>query len=177
MGLRFMDIPKFTDPGSYEVAFALPHLVRWVEEQQVESALQLNPDFQRGHVWTEEQQVAYIEFLLRDGKSGRDLYFNCPSWKYPVEVGGYNDFVCVDGLQRITAITRFVHNEIKAFGHYFWEYEDPRYLLGCTLRVHVNDLRTRRGVLRWYIEMNSGGTVHTPEELARVESLAHMADE
>ena len=27
----------------------------------------------------------------------------------------YKDFVCVDGLQRITSIQRFINNEIKVF--------------------------------------------------------------
>ena len=31
--------------------------------------LQFNPDFQRGHVWTEGQQIAFMEFLLKGGKT------------------------------------------------------------------------------------------------------------
>ena len=30
----------------------------------------------------------------------------------------YNDFVCVDGLQRITAAVRYMKGEIKVFGKY-----------------------------------------------------------
>ena len=28
-----------------------------------EMGLELNPDFQRGHVWTEQQQIAFLEYL------------------------------------------------------------------------------------------------------------------
>lgn len=35
----------------------------------------------------------------------------------------------------------------------------------------VNELRTRAEVLRWYLQLNSGGVVHTEEELARVRAL------
>ena len=38
--------------------------------------LQLNPEFQRGHVWTEEQQIAWVEYYLRGGKSGNTIYLN-----------------------------------------------------------------------------------------------------
>jgi hypothetical protein len=36
---------------------------------------------------------------------------------------------------------------------------------------HVNDLKTREEVLIWYLEMNSGGTPHTKEELDRVKRM------
>ena len=109
---RFSNIPKFTRDGSYAVDYPFHSLVKWIEREQAEEGLQLNPDFQRGHVWTETQQIAYVEFMLRGGKTGRTLYFNCPSWNHPVPEGDYNEFVCVDGLQRITAITRFVHSQL-----------------------------------------------------------------
>ena len=37
--------------------------------------------------------------------------------------------------------------------------------------VNVNDLQTKREVLQWYIEMNSGGTPHTEAEIERVKKL------
>ena len=168
---RFKDIPQFTSRGRYAADYPMDSLVKYLEELQTEMGLQLTPDFQRGHVWTEDQQIAFIEYLLRDGQSGRDLYFNCPSWHIRVPAGEYDEFVCVDGLQRITAITRFIHNEIKVFGSHYKEYTDPIRLRNYTLRVHVNDLKTRREVLTWYLEMNSGGTPHTKDELNQVQQL------
>lgn len=168
---RFSDIPKFTDVGHYAVDFPLDYLVKNIEEWEKESGLQLCPDFQRGHVWTQEQQVAFIEFFLRGGRSGRDLYFNCPSWHLSVPDGAYNEFVCVDGLQRLTAIRRFITNEIPCFGSYYKEFEDSMRISTDTMRVHVNDLKSKKEVLQWYIEMNSGGTVHTDSEISRVRRM------
>jgi len=174
----FRDIPQFTREGGYAVDYPIHSLVKWIFTQVNEESLNLCPDFQRGHVWTEKQQIRYLEFLLRGGKTGRDLYFNCPSWQAPVACGEYNDFVCVDGLQRITAITRFVNNELPVFGSYFSEYEDKRWLtIHSTVRVHVNDLKTRREVINWYLEMNTGGTPHTDAEIERVRALLEQEDE
>lgn len=167
----FKEIPKFIQQGSYSVNYSLNSLVKWVRDEQEETNLQLEPDFQRGHVWTEEQQKKYVEFLLQGGWSGRHLYFNCPSWHTPVPEGAYNEFVCVDGLQRITAITRFINNEIPVFGSYFKEFTDSIRLLDCTMRVNINNLRTKRDVLQWYIEINAGGTPHSKEEIERVKVL------
>lgn len=168
---RFADIPKFISQGNYAVDYPIDYLIKWLNEEEQEMGLQLCPDFQRGHVWTEPQQIAFVEFLLRGGKSDRDLYFNCPSWHRQVPEGAYNDYVCVDGLQRITAIRRFINNEIRAFGSYRSEYTDNPRILQDTLRVHVNDLKTKREVLQWYLEMNAGGTPHTDEEINRVRKM------
>ena len=74
-------------------------------------------------------------------------------------------------MQRLTAICRFVNNEIKLFGSYFREYEDPRIVNRYTLKVNVNDLKTEKEVLQWYVDMNAGGTPHTDEEIERVKMM------
>ena len=84
---------------------------------------------------------------------------------------GYNDFVCVDGLQRITAIRRFLNNEIRAFGQFYSEFGGTTDVVRRDMLVNVNDLQTKREVLQWYIEMNSGGTPHTEAEIERVKRL------
>lgn len=116
---KFKDIPQFTRDASYHVNMDIRRVSIWIEENIKEYNLQLNPDFQRGHVWTEEQQIAWLEFFLKGGKSGNDVYFNDPFWMdwnmNNIKPDTYKDFVCVDGLQRLTSIQRFINNEIKVF--------------------------------------------------------------
>lgn len=134
----------------------------------------LESEFQRGHVWTKEQQIAYIEYFLKGGMSGRDLYFNHPDWYHKSE-RNYHDYVCVDGLQRITAVRKFMNNEIPAFGVYRKDFEDDFYftfdIMRHSFNYHVNDLKTKEEVLQWYIEMNEGGTPHTKAEIDKVKSM------
>lgn len=172
---RFADIPRFTREGSYAVDYPIDSLVKWIEDEQAEVGLQLNPDFQRGHVWTEDQQIAYMEFFLRGGKTGRTIYFNCPSWHRSVPKGDYDEYVCVDGLQRVTAIMRFIHNEIRVFGSLYSEYTDSPRIVHDTIRVNINDLKSKREVLQWYIDMNSGGTPHTNDEIERVKRIMELS--
>lgn len=127
------------------------------------------------YVWTEQQQIAFLEYFLRGGKSGTILYFNCPSWHHNVPYGAYNDYVCVDGLQRITAFQQFIRNEIPVFGSYYREYTDSM-KLRYTMKVNVNDLKTKAEVLRWYIEMNAGGTPHTNAEIECVKRILEKAE-
>lgn len=165
--MRFKDIPQFIREGTYQVNMPLEYFAKWIKSEQEEMDLQLNPDFQRGHVWTEEQQIAYIEYLLRGGRSGKILYFNCPGYQSGGKLG---DFVCVDGLQRTTAILRFLNNEIPAFGYYLDQYEDKLPSM-CDVLININELETREEVLKWYIQINDGGTPHTKEEIDRVKQL------
>ncbi len=165
---KYKDIPRFTRSPSASNHSDIPlnFLESWIDDKIKDLNLQLCPDFQRGHVWTKEQKIAYIEYLLRGGKSGREIYFNHPGWMHNWK----GEFVLVDGLQRITACLAFIHNEIPAFGYYAREYDDLR-MADVYLSFWVNDLKTKSEVLTWYIEMNSGGTPHTLQELDRVKAM------
>lgn len=167
--MNFNDIPQLTSAGGWECTFSLDGLVRQVDEWCRLEALELNQDFQRGHVWTEAQQSAFVEYVLRGGTSGLVIYLNNPNWRSTV-VERNADFVCVDGLQRLTAVQRFVNNDVRAFGLLRSEFTGN--IRVCqSMRVNINTLPTRADVLRWYLEMNFGGTPHDPAELARVQAL------
>lgn len=163
--MNYQDIEQFTSVGSYQVDIFLDYFMNAMD-RYAGYGLILNPDFQRGHVWTEAQQVEFIEFLLRGGRSGKIIYFNHPNWMSGLD----GEFVVVDGLQRITALQRFYRNEIKAFGKYEKEFTGkPGF--ECGLKFNINNLKTRREVLQWYLELNSGGTPHKESELDRVREM------
>lgn len=170
---KFKDIMQFTSDGCYQVNYPITSLIKHIEEEVETMGLQLNPNFQRGHIWTEEQQIAWLEYHFRGGKSGNTIYLNYPFWgsiKEP-NTTEYKDYVCVDGLQRITAAQRFVHNEIKVFGSYYREFEDNIRVLPRMMVLNVNNLKTEKEVLQWYIDMNSGGTPHSKQEIEKVKQM------
>lgn len=166
--MKFSEIPAFTRcrSGSGECV-PLHRLKSYIERSKIEFGLNLEPDFQRGHIWTEAQQIAFVEFQLRGGRTGKDLYFNDSD--YSSNHGSYHEYVCVDGLQRLTALLAFVDGKIPAFGLYYSEFEDKPY--NVDIYWHTNDLKTKKEVLTWYIEMNSGGTPHTESELDRIRAM------
>jgi len=163
--MRYTSIPRFTAIGNYAVDVDFEGLEDYIKRYTKTYQLLMCPDFQRGHVWTEEQQIKYIEFVLSGGYSGKDIFFNCPGW-----MGKHGQMVLIDGLQRLTAALRFIRNEIKVYGSYYKEYDYiPNSKVGFIF--HVNNLKTRREELTWYIQLNEGGIVHTKEELDRVKKL------
>lgn len=104
--MKFSDVKPFTKDGDYEVSIGLKYLESILKDYDKDYGLELNPDFQRGNVWSEEQQIAYVEFFLRGGKTARVIYFNCPSFNKVVS-NNNSPMVCVDGLQRLTAMRKF----------------------------------------------------------------------
>jgi len=158
-----------TRDGNWECDFGLDEVWNFVKKQQEDRLnLNLDPDFQRAHVWDEAKQIAWIEFILRGGKTGRVLYFNHPGWMRSFK----GEMVIVDGKQRLEAIRRFCQNEIPVFGSYLKEYTDPgRLFPQNTIKINVNTLQTRREVLQWYIDLNAGGVAHTSEEIEKVRKL------
>lgn len=164
---RFSDIPKFTSWGHYSIDVSIDYLEEWLNNQSDELQLILDPDYQRGYVWTESQKIKYVEFILRGGKSANTFLFNCPGWMEDFR----GPFELVDGKQRISAILYFLHDKIPAFGSYYREFTDKLRVSNISFRITINNLNTRKEVLKWYLDLNSGGTVHSDEELNKVKLL------
>lgn len=68
-------------------------------------------------------------------------------------------------------MTGYLNNEFKVFDHYHKEYIDKLDITSANFAWHVNELKTYQEVLQWYIEFNSGGTIHTEPELSKVKLM------
>jgi len=164
----------------------LGHLENWLSDQQQTAAqmggtFDLNPDFQRGHVWTPEQQQRFIESFLR-GVAPKELRFNCPAYDHHNRAGGDinpYDFVCVDGLQRLTALRHFLAGGVKVFGEIRAEdlrgtpFDPFRMTMYVTATIH--SLNRRADLLKMYLDINNGGSAHTEAEIERVRALLAAA--
>lgn len=158
----FRNIPQMTR-ANYHINVGWKYLEEWLEREEIN----MNPDFQRHYVWTQKQKEQYVEWILRGGSSGKDIYFNHPGWMTSFE----GEMVIVDGKQRIEAVVGFLHDKVKAYYYYLSEYEDKLDTITHGFDVYVNDLKDRHEVLKWYLDMNTGGTVHTDNEIEKVREL------
>ena len=113
--MTYKEIPRFTRNANYRINVDWPYLEKqlqgWIEEREV-APLNIDPEFQRAHVWRPEQQSAYVEYILRGGISGREIYFNCIGWNSDYR----GPFVLVDGKQRLEAVRSFLRDEVPVFG-------------------------------------------------------------
>jgi len=164
-------IKKFPH-ANYRVTAPWSHLERMIKDYQDDQGLILCPDFQRGHVWTEEQQIRFVEFALKGPDSGLEIYLNHPNWMHFSRKTKYNEFVLVDGLQRLTAVLKFLGNEIPAYGCWRKDYTGYAHIpVDHHFNINIASLPTKAEVLQWYIDFNAGGTPHDPLEIERVKKL------
>lgn len=153
------------------------YLSTWIETEteNLPYGVDLNPDFQRGHVWDETRQIKYMENVLRRivDDSGLTIRFNCPSWreKQAPDSDLLNQVVCLDGLQRLTTIQKFIAGELKVFGLKFEQLPKRTILRDLQIVVKVYDFQYRTEMLEFYRDINNGGMAHTHEELSRVDVL------
>jgi hypothetical protein len=167
--MKFGDIPQLTQ-CHYAVDISWTYLETQLDSYR-EQGLELEPEYQRGHVWSNEQRSRFVEWGLKGGRSGMEILFNCPNWMRRFQ----SKIELVDGLQRVTAVRMFMCEEIPAFGCFRREYEDKMSPFEPRFRFHVNDLAKRSDILKWYIDMNAGGVVHSPEEIQKVVHLYRAA--
>jgi hypothetical protein len=166
--MKYSEIKRVTQDAGYCVdvgwTYLESHLDSWQSRDYC--PVEFEPDFQRGHVWTREQQIAYVENKLRGAVPHDVIRWNCKGW------GGNYDgpMQIVDGLQRLTSARMFLRDELPAFGCVRSAFED-RIPSHVSFKFAVNTLRTRKEVLRWYLELNTGGTPHAQAEIARVSAL------
>jgi hypothetical protein len=145
--------------------------------------LNLAPDFQRGHVWTDEQRRAFVEGIFEETVTSAQkvIQFNCPHWDRTPAPGTSDlpeEIQIVDGLQRLTALRMFMAGQIHPFGLTYDELiqtdfspKSPRY----SVKFAVHTFQTREQLLEFYLRINAGGTPHSQHELERVAGLLEEA--
>lgn len=122
------------------------HPISDVRDWKKNNRLELQPDFQRNVVWSKSAQIMLIDTILH----------NIPIPKIYIKSiikDGKTYRVVVDGQQRLTAILRFVNNDLKLAKPYSGEYE------GCKF----NDLppEVQNSILRYKIDINE---IFNPDE-------------
>lgn len=148
-------------------------LTVWAEDY---GAVELNPDFQRGHVWTKEQQKHFIENVIRGVVTNASLtiQFNCPHWEDENFNGDLPKVItCIDGLQRLTAVSEFMKGNILPFGLTVADMNTSSFNVknNYTFRFAMFDFKNKAELLDHYIDLNTCGTPHSSEEIARIKQM------
>lgn len=115
------------------------HPISDIRDWSNDSRLELRPDFQRNEVWTSAAQIMLIDTILK----------GIPIPKIYIKTKLENEKtyrVVIDGQQRLTAILKFVRNEITLKEPYKGEY------IGCTFSQLPSEVHN--DFLRYKIDIN-----------------------
>ena len=146
-----------------------------IEKHLEQFNVNLDPKYQRDYVWTTEQQEKFVGALIEYPRSIPNFVFNFTTIGSNYLSGNSE---IVDGKQRINSCLKWKRGEISA-------------LCPCGDKVEFNSLNEVEerilgiattmkwifinlppvDVMKYYIRLNSGGTVHSNEELDRVRKL------
>ena len=130
------------------------------------------PRFQRGLKWTRDQEVAYIESILRDLPTGMFMRTEVVRDEETGELHPLSGLL-LDGQQRNTTLERFVNDEFGICGDIrFSQFsrESRALFLGKSLDIVLLDPRfyTIDALEEIYTRYNYGGTVHDEVEKATI---------
>ena len=168
--MKFSDIPQFP-AARWSVDVPWTHLESNLDTIRGGGDLRLDPDYQRAHVWTQEQQRQYVEFQLMGGEISRTLIFNAPFWSKHAKDPSETYVELLDGKQRLEAVRAFLRGDFPVFGLKIDEFEGRFPTMEYRFRFQVCCLETREEVLSLYLKINAGGTPHSKAELDRVRAL------
>ena len=131
----------------------------------------LDVDYQRGHVWTQEQQAKFIGHLLEGGDAPRIIVNSG-------EDGNLATAEILDGKQRITAAIEWQDSRVPALLYderEVWAADLEKYWqVACRTLIGMKYAMVRCSrvdALELYVRLNRGGTPHTDEEIQRVKDL------
>lgn len=167
---------KSLPQSNYQIDIELYDIRSQFEKYNEYDGFEYNPDFQRGYVWTVSQQIAFIEGMLRGtvGNSQMIITLNCPFHANELDpnqdISGY---CIIDGLQRVTAILDFIDGKFKVFNKYSAKDLDGSKfsLRRKNIKVQIFGFTRKVDLLKYYIDINSGGTVHSDDEINRVKDM------
>lgn len=166
---RISDYTYVQRMGTYRISADTDGILHMIERYKKDYNLDFDPEFQRGYRWSHSQKIAFIEYLLSGGPSGREIYFNYPRW---MGTSSLNDVMTlVDGKQRISTVMSYIKGEFSVFENIFYKdlrLEDASRIF---LYFNVNDLTEMKDIVTWYLSMNTGGSVHTEEDLQKAKDI------
>ena len=133
------------------------------------------PPFQREHVWSVEQEIAFVNSARRSLPLGTYTY-NVTAGERDarrLDANGreyfYGDLWILDGMQRLTALQNFFDGQFPVEGAYFHDLDaaQKRLFLGNVhFPAYETSLTDEHEMRVIYDSMNYGGTAHRDEERA-----------
>ena len=121
----------------------------------------MNPEYQRGNVWTVEQEEKLIDSIFKQINIGSFIFAE-RYWCNGQKVIG-DMYEIVDGKQRLTAILHFIEGKIKYNGLYYHEmhnynrnfFEDSQIMVG---EISFKNGYNKKEVIENFIRLNECGS-------------------
>lgn len=165
---RLWAVQGLTPDCTYKINFGLASIPNFLEQYEID----MDPDYQRGYVWTSEQKQLFVGAAIQNHNAIPPFWFNWYGEKH------VSHSEVVDGKQRLNAVLGWLDNQFDAIcpcGERFWWHDvdeiGKRGLSMNTIFYMQFTQLDRLGVLKHYLSLNAGGTIHSPKDLDKVRDM------
>lgn len=131
------------------------------------TGIDMDPEYQRGFVWTLEDKRALIDSIFNNVDIGKFVLASRP-YK-----DGEKGFEIIDGKQRLSAIKEFFEGRFTWRGLLFWDLHpmDQHHIRDYPISRAELTEPTREKILDCFLRLNTGGRPQDPKHLKKVQKL------
>ena len=128
--------------------------------------LDMDPDYQRGYVWTQEDKEKLIDSIFNNVDIGKFVFIHKPiSSEYLYEI--------LDGKQRVTAICEFYENRFPYKGKYFNDLcvRDQNHFENYHVSLAEIEYANKETILKYFLMLNTTGKTIDENHLKKVREM------
>ena len=138
-----------------------------------EHGIDLDPDYQRGNVWSDIQKENLIDSIFKNIDIGKFTVIKRPWGSNPNKPQTQVLYEMLDGKQRLTALWEFYCGRFKYKGKYFYElhWRDQNHFEHYRISYAECEPLTKEQKLRYFLKLNTTGTPISNKHINRVREL------
>ncbi len=135
--------------------------------------IDLDPDYQRGNVWDEDQKVALIDSIFKNIDIGKFAIIKRPWGNDPNKPQTPHLSEMLDGKQRLTALIDFFCGRFTYRGKYYNDLHplDQSHFRNYSVSVAQSEGLTNEQKYRYFLKLNTNGSPIEPEHMERVKDM------
>lgn len=135
--------------------------------------IDLEPEYQRGNVWTPEQKVKLIDSIYHNVDIGKFAIIKRNWGSNSNEPAQPQLYEMLDGKQRLTALIEFFTGQFKYKGKYYHElcWTDKNQFKNYHISVAETSPLTNAQKYRYFLKLNTTGTPVCKNHMERVAGM------
>jgi hypothetical protein len=137
------------------------------------SGIDMDPDYQRGNVWTLEDKVELIQSIFNNVDIGKFVLIQLD---YKADSPGLE---VLDGKQRITALVEFLENRFQVNGYFYKDLcsRDQSHFDDYPVAIALIKNATPKQKLDYFLRLNTSGHAVDKNHLAKVRAMYDSINE
>jgi len=164
---------RLTEDDDVRLNFQQRHIAHLLRLMVDECGIDLDADYQRGHVWNLNQKEALIDSIFKNVDIGKFTVIKRPWGDNPNVPATPLLYEALDGKQRITAIYEFYTGKFTYKGKYFYELHpmDRHHFKEYGISYAESSGLTAEQKYRYFLKLNTTGTPIPEEHMNKVRKL------